>query len=683
MKVVETLPFGIVERRHVEIRMTDGVTLAARLWLPECAAETPVPALLEYIPYRKNDRTARRDSMMHRYFAGHGYACLRVDLRGSGDSEGLLRDEYLQTELDDGVRVLQWLEEQPWCTGDVGMIGISWGGFNALQIAAMQPRQLKAVVSACSTDDRYADDVHYMGGCLLGDNISWAAQMFAYNALPPDPAQVGDKWRDMWFRRLEANEPWIGTWLEHQQRDDYWRHGSICENWSAVRCPVMAVSGWADGYTNAVFRLMEHLDVPRLGLVGPWSHKYPHIGEPGPAIGFLQECLRWWDHWLKGVETGVMNEPMIRAWMQDSVPPTTSYEQRPGRWVGEDSWPSSRVEDTSFVLTPDYRLLPQGQRQVDAPSVASDEEEPFISVMSPLSTGLFAGKWCSYAATPDLPHDQRQEDGGALVFNSELLAENIEIFGAPVLDLEYETDRPLCIVAVRISDVQPDGKATRVTYGVQNLSHRNGHAEYAPVETGRRHRSSVQLNHLAQLFPKGHRIRVAISTSYWPLAWPAPTPVTLKVFPEKCRLQLPVRPPRASDRGISFPQPEIASPIAVEQRAVTDHNWHVIYDLANDRHTLHVVDDSGIEHISDADIEYERKTEEWYSSVADDFESISAEVRSVRGLRRGAWRPRVLTRTRLTCTEGHFRLIAELDAFEGEQRICSRNWDRRIPRRGV
>ncbi|MDY6840850.1 MAG: CocE/NonD family hydrolase, partial [Pseudomonadota bacterium] len=241
MKIVENLPERVRHIEHQWIPMPDGTRLAARIWIPESAGQSPVPAIFEYIPYRKRDGSRLRDEANHPYFAGHGYACIRVDIRGSGDSEGVLTDEYLQQELDDGVAILGWLEAQPWCNGRVGMIGISWGGFNGLQIAAMQPPQLKAVVSVCSTDDRYADDVHYMGGCLLGDNLSWASVMFAYNSLPPDPEIVGDRWRDMWFERLEGSGLWLETWLQHQHRDDYWRHGSICEDFSRVEVPVMAV----------------------------------------------------------------------------------------------------------------------------------------------------------------------------------------------------------------------------------------------------------------------------------------------------------------------------------------------------------------------------------------------------------------------------------------------------------
>lgn len=273
MQTLQTFPHSIHETEHLWIPLSDGTRLAARLWKPVDADEQPVPGIVEMIPYRKRDLTAVRDSIHHPYMAGHGYACLRVDLRGSGDSEGVLTDEYLEQELCDVEDVLAWLAAQPWCSGRTGIMGISWGGFNGLQVAARQPAGLGAVVTVCATDDRYSDDVHYMGGCLLTDNLSWASTMFAYNSAPPDPNVVGEQWRAMWHDRLAQSGLWLETWLQHQRKDDYWRHGSINENYSAIKVPVFAVSGWADGYSNAVFRMLHGLDAPTRGLIGPWSHK--------------------------------------------------------------------------------------------------------------------------------------------------------------------------------------------------------------------------------------------------------------------------------------------------------------------------------------------------------------------------------------------------------------------------
>lgn len=670
MDVVSDLPYEVEHTENVFITMSDGCRLAARLWRPVEAERAPVPAVLEYIPYRKRDIKRDRDQQIHAYLAGHGYACVRVDLRGSGDSDGVLRDEYLEQELADGEEVLRWIASQPWCDGAVGMMGISWGGFNGLQLAARRPPELKAVVSVCSTDDRYADDVHYMGGCLLGDHLSWAGVMLAFNSLPPDPQIVGDRWREQWLERLRGSGLWLDTWLRHQHRDAYWQHGSICEDHSNVQVPVMAVSGWADGYTNAVFRLMEHLEVPRQALVGPWSHKYPHEGVPGPAIGFLQEILRWWDHWLKGIDTGIMDEPMLRVYMQDSVAPTTAYDQRPGRWVGEPSWPSPTVRTRTFVLGGRWWLADPGE----------EITERELTVQSPATLGLFAGKWCSYSATPDLPHDQREEDGGALVFESSPLQEPLEILGAPVVELELASSQPVAQVAVRLSDTAPDDQATRVTYGLLNLTHRDSHEHPEALEPGRTYRVRVAMNDIAHAFPAGHRLRLAISTSYWPLGWLPPESTRLTIATGESVLHVPVRARRQEDAGIRFPEPQIAPPAAATVLEPGEHNWLVTRDLATDRSTLEVVDDDGRQRIEDIDLVLERRVRETYSTVANDFDSAHGEVTTVLGLERGDWRVRTVTRTQLESNTTHFKLTAELDAYEGGRRVFSDNWYEEIPR---
>ncbi len=209
MRHANQLPFVTKEENHVTIPMSDGIQLSARIWRPTSSDRDPVPAVLEYIPYRKNDLTSTRDAVNHPYMAGHGYACARVDLRGTGESEGVLRDEYLEQEQSDAEEVLAWLAAQPWCDGNTGMMGISWGAFAALQTAARRPPSLRALVIASFTDDRFADDMHYMGGAMLSDNLAEAGTMFAYATCPPDPAVVGERWRDMWFERLEGTRPWV------------------------------------------------------------------------------------------------------------------------------------------------------------------------------------------------------------------------------------------------------------------------------------------------------------------------------------------------------------------------------------------------------------------------------------------------------------------------------------------
>lgn len=671
MREVQSLPQDIKEDAYVQIRMSDGVRLAARIWRPTSSDDEPVPAVLEFIPYRQRDLTSQRDSIHHPYLAGHGYASVRVDLRGSGDSEGVLTDEYLEQELTDAEEVLAWLAAQPWCSGRTGMMGISWGGFNALQVAARWPPSLGAIVTACSTDDRYADDVHYMGGCLLSDNLSWASTMFAYNSCPPDPAVVGPRWRQMWHQRLTGSGLWLEQWLGHQRRDSYWQHGSVCENFADIAVPVFAVSGWADGYSNSVFRLLAQLDVPRKGLIGPWSHKYPHLGQPGPAIGFLQELVRWWDRWLKEIDNDVMDEPMLRIWMQDTVPPSTAYKQRPGRWVGEPAWPSPHVQEYVHQL--------ERHRIGRADECVRREE---LTIQSPLSVGQFAGKWCSYNAPPDLPYDQREEDGGSLVFDTDRFTERCEVLGAPVLELCFACTAPVAMVAVRLSDVAPDGRATRISYALLNLTHHKGHHEPELLVPDQRYRATVQLNGMAQALPPGHRLRLAISTSYWPLAWPPPEPVRLSVFTQDTCLRLPVRPPRERDEVSvrPFEDAEGAQPIPVTQLQPGEERWTVSRNLVNYCSMLEVIKDLGMLHFDDIDLDVSKRSVERYSCTGDDPTSVRGETQSTMSFARGDWRVQTITRTVLTSTPTDFHLHAQLDAYEGPQRVHCANWQRVVPR---
>ena len=242
---------------HQRIKLADGTRIAGRIWLPEDAGEDPVPAVLDFLPYRYGDLMAEGDGPMYSWLAARGYACARFDLRGTGNSEGIIEDEYTPQEQFDGIEAIEWLGAQAWCTGAVGMTGISWGGFNALQVAARRPPALRAVITLCSTDDRYADDVHYRGGCLLGtDMLQWAVSMLTWNALPPDPAVAGPAWREVWEERIETTPAFIEPWMEHQVRDSYWRQGSVCEDYAAVKAAVYAIGGWADGYSDSVLRLL-------------------------------------------------------------------------------------------------------------------------------------------------------------------------------------------------------------------------------------------------------------------------------------------------------------------------------------------------------------------------------------------------------------------------------------------
>jgi uncharacterized protein len=679
-RIVEPLPREVREIENCWIPMPDGARLAARIWLPAGAERDPVPAVLEYIPYRKRSGTRERDEPMHRYFAGHGYASVRVDVRGSGESDGVLLDEYTDREQQDGVEVIRWIAAQPWCSGAVGMLGKSWGGFNALQVAALDPPELKAVIAVCGADDRYADDAHYMGGCLLNENLIWGSLLLAVSAQPPDPELVGERWRAQWRERLDALPLFPEVWLRHQRRDAYWKRGSVSEDLARIRCAVYAIGGWADGYTNAVPRLLAGLACPRKGLVGPWAHVYPHDGVPGPAIGFLQEALRWWERWLCGVDNGIEGEPAYRVWMQESVPPRPFHALRPGRWVAEAAWPSPRISPRGFALARGG-LVEDGAR---------DGAQETVELRCLQIAGLDAGSWCGFGLDGEAPGDQRADDGRSLTFDSAPLAEHLEILGAPELDLVMTCDRPLGFVAARLADVGPDGSSARVTYGLLNLTHRDGHEEPRPVEPGEPFAVRLRMNDVAHAFPAGHRLRVALSTSYWPLVWPSPEPVTLGVRCGASRLELPVRPPSPEDARLSpFEPPEAARGTPTTPLSHAPVRRFVRQDLTSGETVYSVSIDASedgrpaLERLDAIDLVAGHSVHETFRIHRDDPLSARARVVHRTEQRRGGWRVRVEASTSMTATASHFLLSADLRAWEGGAAFASRSWQRRIPRDGV
>jgi uncharacterized protein len=667
LTTVREFPRAVREIENLWIPLADGCRLAARVWLPENAERDPVPAILEYLPYRKRDATAARDELTHPYFAGHGYACIRVDLRGSGDSDGLMYDEYLTQEQDDAIDVIAWIAAQAWCTGAVGMMGISWGGFNGLQVAARRPAALKAVVTVCSTDDRYADDVHFIGGALLQNNLTWGSAMLAYMTRPPDPALVPERWRELWLDRLNQLPFFSAGWLAHQHRDAFWKHGSVCEDFAAITCPVFAVGGWTDGYPNPIPRLLAGLTSPCRGLIGPWGHRYPHIASPGPQIGFLQEALRWWDQWLKGIDTGVMDEPKLRAWMQESVRPAPWYAERPGRWVAESAWPSTSIRVEPWYLT---------AAGLAATSAAS---APFL-LKSPETVGLLSGAWSVQGVTPDEACDQREEDGKSLLFDTAPLTQRLEILGSPTVEIDLSSDKPNAKLVIRLCDVHPDGASTRVSYGILNLTHRDSHECPTALEIGRRYRVRVQLKVTGYAFPPAHRLRVALSTTYWPMTWPSPEAATLTIYAGESLLFLPVRAPQPGDLTLEpFKPAEAAAPRPSTLLRPGSFERRVTHDIGSGTTTAVMVDDYGATRL-DSGIEMASSRRHTFSIADDDPTSACAETEWSTDIGRGDWITRSTVRVVQTSTRDAFQLRAEVAAFEGDRQVTSRVWDETVLR---
>ncbi len=666
LNIANHFPCAVREMEHVWIPMSDGVRLAARIWLPDDAEANPVPAIVEYIPYRKRDFTLPRDELIHPWYAGHGYAAIRLDIRGSGDSEGLPMDEYVAREQDDMLEALAWIAAQPWCSGSIGMIGISWGGFSGLQVAMRRPPELKAVVTLCSTDDRYADDVHYMGGCLLRNNLAWGGQSLAYSARPPDPAVVGEKWRDMWRDRLDNLPFTTAEWMSHPTRDAYWRHGSVNEDWDAIQCPVYAVTGWADGYTNTALRLMAGLKVPRRCLIGPWAHGYPHIAAPGPAIGFLQETLRWWDRWLKDQENGIDDEPMVRLWLQEPAAPAASHAERPGRWITQTAWPAPDVV---------WRSLPLGDGTLGVAGVGS------VDIKTPLSLGTMTGEWNPHGIGPELPLDQRPDDAMAVFWDGEPLEADLSVVGTPKLRVRVSVDQPVASLVARLCAVAPDGVSTLVSWGALNLTRRDSHENPEALIPGEDYEVTVTMNAIAQTFAKGSRLRLALSTGSWPLLWPAPAEATVYLDLSAGELDLPVWPDGAGESALpDFAPAEIPPPPALTWLREFGRVRRFDRDLASGRVELVLDKDDGAYRIDRHGMEVDAQGSErqWISDG--DPLSGGGEVSWRIAQRRGDWDVAIEATTTVTADAESFLVEADIRAEEAGAEIYSRQLSRRIPR---
>ena len=670
MKTVKSFPRKVREIPNTFITLPDGTRLAARIWMPADADKKPVPVILEYLPYRKRDGTHVRDALTHPYIAGHGYACVRVDMRGNGDSDGLMFDEYTQQELDDAVDVIAWLVCQPWSTGRVGMMGISWGGFNSLEVAALRPPGLQAIITLCSTDDRYTDDIHYKGGCLLNENLGWSATMFAYSSRPPDPALVGERWRAMWLERLRAEPLLAIPWLQHPHRDAYWKHGSVNEDIGAIQAAVLAVGGWNDAYTNAVPRLVGTVLAPVKGIIGPWAHRYPHFALPEPRIGFLQEALRWWDRWLKDADTGVERDPAFRTYIMELGRPGASVAQIPGRWVSDAVWPGDRHELRRLYLNHD------GLGPVRGPATRR-------TLASPQTTGADSGEYCIIWLGPEFPGDQRRDDAGSLTFDSAPLTADTDLMGAAVLHLKFSVDKPVANVAVRLNAVWPDGAVSRLSYAVHNLCHRDSHEHPQPLEPGKAYTVRIQLDDVAYKLPKGHRLRVSVSTSYWPLIWPAPEPVLLTLHTGASFIDLPVRKARRAEVAPVFAPAEAASAVKLVE---IDPPWHR-RELTIDQHTgvqrLSIVDDFGRSTIAEHGMTTWACGRESYEIHPDDPLSARQECHWSEERSRGDWKVRTETYSAMSASKTHWHVTGRLEAYEGEEKILTREWDQKIKRRLV
>jgi putative CocE/NonD family hydrolase len=546
---VEPEPRYAVRRvRNVRIPMDDGITLAADLFMPEAPGRFPV--VFDYYPYRKNDHPESAYAG-HRYFAERGFVAARIDVRGTGDSDGIALDEYAPREQLDGVAAIAWFAAQPWSNGNVGMFGSSYGGFNSIQVAMHRPPALRAIVPHYYTDRRYTDDCHYKGGAMqmLYDVGTYGLGMVGSNLAPPRPDLIGARWQEIWDEHLK-NEPWLLRWVEHQTEDEQWLHGSLCENYGAIECATYLVGGWRDGYVNCTLRTFQALTCPKKLIIGPWLHVNPNSGVPGPAVNFHREMTRFYAYWLRDEDTGIMDEPPITIYAQEYDPPVAGRTFTSGTWRHEQSWPLDRGGEATFHVG--SGVLSSAPQEEGADAIVYN---PTVGT----AFGMFPG------GRPDvLPVDQRSEEAHSAVYTTAPLTEPVEILGYPTAILFVESTAAVATFVVRLCDVAPDGTSALITKGVLNATHRESHSDPTPIEPGRVYELPIQLEATSWVFRPGHAIRLSVANADFPNTWPSPEPATSHVHRgpvRPSRLILPTVGPLA--QPLPTPTLEVHPPTAV------------------------------------------------------------------------------------------------------------------------
>jgi uncharacterized protein len=522
------------------IPMQDGIRLSATLYMPEGAKpQERFPAILEYLPYRKDDATAARDYPLHSYFAHRGFVSVRVDIRGTGTSEGHTPErEYSEQEQSDGVEVISWLAHQPWSNGNVGMMGISWGGFNAMQMAMRNPPGLKAIIAVDATDELFHDDVHYVDGIMHVDEFELDMDMAEGITGAPDYS-LDEK---VLGPRFET-PPWSLLYLKHQHDGPFWRAPVRPQN--EIRVPCFLIGGLLDGYRDSIPEMLQHVKAPIRAIIGPWNHTFPNAAVPGPQIEWRDQAVRWWDHWLKGRDTGVLDDPKLIVYMQHWHPPDPNLENVPGVWRKEDAWPPQGMTESTLFLQPNHMLA--------TTSAPDNHQLKYIP-----SNGVEAGFWWG-----ELLVDQRPVDAFSLTYDSAPLKEDVAILGHPRAVLRASAPVPLAHWFARLSDVAPDRSVTQITGAGMNGAQRDSVTDPKDLLPNQLYSFKIEMHLASWVFPKGHRIRLSVSNGLWPMMWPTPNPMTTTLAlggSEGSKLILPLVP-------LNGPAPPpFASPEPSEER---------------------------------------------------------------------------------------------------------------------
>jgi uncharacterized protein len=642
------------------IPMKDGVRLAATLYTPDGAKATEkFPALLEYLPYRKDDGTAAGDYPRHAYFARRGYVSVRVDIRGFGASEGVPPErEYSEQEQVDGEQIIDWLAHQSWSNGSVGMFGISWGGFNALQMAMRHPPALKAIIAIHATAELFHDDVHYVDGIAHIDEFELNMDMAEGWVGAPDYS-LDEKTLGPRF----GAPPWSLLYLKHQHDGPFWR--DRVRPLSEITIPSFLIGGLQDGYRDNVPDMLMKSKAPIKAIVGPWNHSFPNEPDFGPQVEWRDQAVRWFDHWLKGRDTGVERGPRLVIYMQHWHPPDPNLQSVPGEWRREDVWPPPDTKATTLFMQANHSL---------AESAAAAPERHQLKYVP--SVGVEAGFWWG-----ELLSDPRPVDAFSLVYDSAPLQDEVAVLGRPHARLQASASAPLADWFARVSDVAPDGTVTQITGAGLNGAQRDSMSEPRDLEPGKVYPLDIEMHLTSWVFPKGHRIRVAISNALWPMMLPTPYSMTTSLElggNNGSRLVLPVVPVHGEiPPAFSPPEPSEERTDIKNEGFPWPGDWTVQRDEARQKTTVRWKGKDGYE--------YPWGKQDDFENLTYDVDDAHPETCSVRGEaesiftlkgRTLIWRGHLL----VTTDQKNFYYKYTRELLKDGQMMKSKTWQETIPR---
>jgi len=639
--------------------MKDGVRLAATLYMPDGAKSgDKFPAILEYQPYRKDDAMAARDYGLYSYFAHRGYVCARVDIRGFGASEGFPTSrEYSEQEQLDGLEIIHWLAHQSWSNGKVGMMGISWSGFNSLQMAMRNPPELKAILAVDATAELFHDDIHYIDGMVHIDEFELNMDMAPGVTGAPDYT-LDEKVLGPRF----DTPPWSLRYLKRQRDGPFWRRP--VRPLGEIKIPSFLIGGLQDGYRDSIPAMLEQTKAPIKAIVGPWNHTFPHDAGYGPRIEWREDAVRWWDYWLKGRDTGVLQDPRLVIYMQHWHPPDPNLQNVPGEWRREDRWPPSDAKNTTLFLQGNH-LLAESAAEKDA------HQLKYVP-----SIGVEAGFWWG-----ELLSDVRPVDAFSLVYDSPPQKDDLAILGRPHALLRASATAPLADWFVRLSDVAPDSAVTQITGAGLNGAQRNSMSEPRDLEPGKVYPLDIEMHLTSWVFPKGHRIRVAVSNALWPMVLPTPYAMTTSLElggNDGSRLVLPVVPAHGTT------VPAFPSPQPSEQRKDISSagepwpgEWTTTRDEVNHKTTVHWQ--------GKAEEEYPWGKETDYESLTYNADDARPAISSVQGEAKTVFelKGRVLTwqgHLSVTTDQKNFYYKYTRELLKDAQMVKQKTWQEIIPR---